>query len=215
MEFLASNRFWFMASGITTFLRVSGWTFSQHVSTPQVIILVHPLWSFFLIIFSVVLRACQDFRGDELWPRQRLRGTARVRGEKKGLLWHLGGCDTSWLWFPRSKPQQADRVEPDQPAEPQKAAIHWGFTWIHQVSRCFFFWIRNSWCFVTSHLNILAEVAPVPLNTNGYGRPALIDSNMCGKTAILQCLKSGFISVCLLDLLISQLPTTIFWKPNM
>lgn len=139
MEFLASNRFWFMASGITTFLRVSGWTFSQHVSTPQVIILVHPLWSFFLIIFSVVLRACQDFRGDELWPRQRLRGTARVRGEKKGLLWHLGGCDTSWLWFPRSKPQQADRVEPDQPAEPQKAAIHWGFTWIHQVSRCFFF----------------------------------------------------------------------------
>ena len=94
--------------------------FHNMFSTPQVIILVHALW-----FFSVVLRACQDFRGDELWPRQRLCGTARVRG-KKGLPWHLGlnGCDTSWLWFPRSKPQQADRVEPDQPAEPQKAAIH-------------------------------------------------------------------------------------------
>ena len=96
-----------------------------------------PCGPFFFLIFSVVLRACQDFRGDELWPRQRLCGTARVR-EKKGLPWRLGGCDTSWLWFPRSKPQQADTVEPDQPAEPQKAAIHWGFTWIHQVSRCFF-----------------------------------------------------------------------------
>lgn len=51
--------------------------------TPQVVILVHALWFFFFIIFSVVLRACQDFRGDELWPRQRLCGTARVR-EKKG-----------------------------------------------------------------------------------------------------------------------------------
>lgn len=50
-------------------------------------------------------------------------------------------CDAQKAAFSLSKPQQADRVEPDQPAEPQKA------------------------------------VAPVPLNTNGYGRYFLQSSS--------------------------------------
>ena len=182
--------------------------FHNMFSTPQVIILVHALW-----FFSVVLRACQDFPWRwALAPPAFMRYGACER--KKGLPWHLGlnGCDTSWLWFPspnHSKLIELNQTNQQNLRKQRYTEVSHGFIRFHDV-----FFSITCWWFVTSHLNILAEVAPVPLKTMAMGGRPLMIQTCVERQTILQYLKSGS-SPCVVRPPDFRTSKYYFWKPNM